>query len=108
MCHSSDSGTSAHFMLIQNILSMALQPVVISINETRGIQQCWLQKSSLIILTVVLIHIKHATFAPIAHAPAVPPLKAEAAALLITSLKDRFSDLDMVLDSVYCIYVLIL
>ncbi len=38
------------------------------------------------ILTVVLIHMRHATFAPMAQAPAVPPLTADLAALSRTSL----------------------
>jgi hypothetical protein len=39
------------------------------------------------ILTVVLIHIRQATLAPMATAPAVPPLTADAPALLMISSK---------------------
>lgn len=42
-------------------------------------------------LTVVLIHIRQATLAPIAQAPAVPPRTADFAALSSTSLKVSFS-----------------
>jgi hypothetical protein len=84
------------FFRISERVSLSLlylfSPIIFSLQST-------VRHSASLSLTVVLIHIRHATLAPIAHAPAVPPLSADAPALFKTSLSVRFSDVDIVL---YC------
>ncbi len=57
------------------------------------------------VLTVVLIHIRHATFAPMAQAPAVPPLTADFAALSRTSLNVGASFFSDMMNGVWLVWV---
>lgn len=61
------------------------------------------QVISSLLLTVVLIHMRQATFAPIAHAPAVPPLIADFAALSNTSENESssFTAFDIFVSFIY-------